>query len=98
MVQMWSLQTLARVHLDRGELPAARAAIARARSLRQPRVVELAAVDALVAVSEGDRAAAEAALAEATADPRLCLPGSEVAQLVAQVRRGLESLERPVTP
>jgi tetratricopeptide (TPR) repeat protein len=93
MVQLWSLHTLARVRLDRGELPAARDAISRARSLTQPRVVELAAVDALVAVAEGDRAAAEAALAEATADPGLCLPGSEVAQLVAQARRGLESLD-----
>ena len=68
-VQLKSLETLARVHLARGEVPAAREAIARARALAPRRVAQLAAVDALVAVAEGDRAAAEAAVAEATADP-----------------------------
>jgi predicted ATPase/Flp pilus assembly protein TadD len=93
VVQLKSLETLARVHLARGEVPAARDAIARARSLAQPRIALLAAVDALVAVAQGDRAAAELAVAEATANPALCMPGTEVAQLVAQARRGLESLD-----
>ncbi len=92
--QLKSLETLARVHLARGELPAAREAVARARALGPRRVAQLAAVDALVAVAERDRAAAEAAIAEATADPAQCFLGSEVAQLVAQARSGLDSLGR----
>jgi tetratricopeptide (TPR) repeat protein len=91
-VRRKSLETLARVELACGNPAAAREAIARARALAARRFAELAAVDALVAVAEGNRAAAEAAIAEATSNPAECLPGSEVAQLVARARRGLETL------
>jgi predicted ATPase len=90
-VQLKAFETLARVHLVRGELAAAREAIARARALSAPRFARLAAVEALVAVAERDRAATEAALAEATADPAQCRPGTEVALLVADARRALDS-------
>jgi predicted ATPase/class 3 adenylate cyclase len=90
-----SLEALARVHLVRAEIAAAREAITRARALSTRRVATLAAVDALVAVAEGKRAAAEAALAEATADPAQCMPGSEVAQLVARARAAMDAADSP---
>jgi hypothetical protein len=89
-LQLKALATLARVRLARGDVAAAREAIARARALPTRGIAELAAVDALVAVAERDRAAATAALAEATHDPAHCMPGTEVAQLVAQAHTGLE--------
>jgi tetratricopeptide (TPR) repeat protein len=90
-----TLGALARVHLARAETAAARDAITRARALPTPRqtALFLAAVDALVCAMEGNRAASEVALSEATADPAWCMPGSEVAQLVAHVRRELEALD-----
>jgi predicted ATPase/class 3 adenylate cyclase len=90
-VERDSLETLARVHLARGDVSEAREAVARARALAPKRVAKLAAVDALVAVAEGDRAAAEAALAEATAEPTQCLPGTEVAQLIDRARAAMEA-------
>jgi predicted ATPase/Tfp pilus assembly protein PilF len=90
--QVMALMALGRVHLSGGRVSAAREAITRARAMTTRRIAELAAVDALVAVAERDRVAAEAALSEATEAPSECLPGTEVAQLIAQAQRGLDSL------
>ena len=90
-VHVTALERLAHVHLARGEVTAAREAIARARTIAPEHAASLAAADALVAVAEGDRVAAEAALAEATADPAWCMPGTEIGQLVARARAALDA-------
>jgi hypothetical protein len=81
----------AQVHLARGSVADARAAVSRARSLGHTGRVGafIAACDALVAAAEGDVEAAVTALAEAERDPETCAPGSEVARLAARARDDL---------
>jgi tetratricopeptide (TPR) repeat protein len=90
------LVAAAQVHLARGSIVDARAAVSRARALGHVGRVGafIAACDALVAVADGDPAAATTALAEAERDPAHCAPGSEVARLVTRVRERLQGIER----
>ena len=86
------LSALARVYMMRRETPLARAAIVAARRLDQPVGVSalVAAVDALVCLTESDPESARACLGEATADPAFCAPTSEVGKLVAMAQEVLE--------
>ena len=94
-IQAEALTALARVHLAARNIEAAREAIDQAAALNQSKIAALvAATRALVTLAQGHPAEAVAALEEATADPSLCLPHTEVGQLVVQVRTLLAGEER----
>ncbi len=84
----YALQALARVTLAIGDAFGARVAVDSARALGQGGQVGalIAAVDAKVCIAEGRTQTARVAIADATAEPRLCQPGSEVAALLDGLR------------
>ncbi|MFO0711160.1 MAG: AAA family ATPase [Sandaracinus sp.] len=84
--------TLAEVHLALGDPAAAARVIATGRTVRaSPHgLALLAATSALVAIAQGDRSAAEEALAEVGKLPELLAPRSEIANLVRRARAELD--------